>query len=158
MFCDQKTFMRPTAMLFDGCDVFVTHGAIFVNRDATVYSHFPDSNPRHDYAHYNNESLDSTNVDQMVCGYKCRLRRLNHCVPLRSRLSKLIAKIVDDIVVFRIWKRQIFLCICFGSCSHRSCRFLFNRQKLETELFGSQNQDTTKIICRNLVASSPLWP
>ena len=34
-------------------DVFVTHGATFVNRDATVYSHFPDSNPRHDYAHYN---------------------------------------------------------------------------------------------------------
>ena len=53
-------------------DVFETHGATFVNRDATVYSHFPDSNLRYECTHYDNGSLKRTNVDQTVCGYKCR--------------------------------------------------------------------------------------
>ena len=77
--------MRPTAVflvtysddLVTHCDVFgtqgdffVTHGATFVNRVSTVYSHFADSNPRFDYAHYNKKNLDSINFDQTVCGYK----------------------------------------------------------------------------------------
>ena len=105
MFCEPvDAFVTHSDAFVTHCDAYVTHGETFVNRDATVNSHFLYSNPRHDYAHYNNQNLDRPKVDQTVCGYKCRLRRLHHCASRRSRLSNFVAKFEEDNVALVIWK------------------------------------------------------
>ena len=98
-FCDlQRCFSDSLRCFWDPRRCFCDPGC-----DVCVFP-FSRLKPRNDYAHYTNENLDSINVDQIVCGYKWRLRRLHHCVSRRSRLSNFVAKFVEDNVVLVIWK------------------------------------------------------